>query len=198
VTLIELLVAISVMGMLFYSISTIYFSVLNIYNNQIWKLPPYDAATAAVNRVSNEIRGAMQVESYGADWVVVAMPKKDTNHDNVLSLGGDGQYHLLMGERYLYYLSDDSGSTDAVGHCLWKAVAAEGSEVFVPKVKIADSIHPELNPVDASTGLPHPIFTYWPDSTRLWGIEMWMTSTATVHNVTKTQTAHGESYLRNL
>ena len=75
---------------------------------------------------------------------------------------------------------------------------AEYNVDFVPKVKIADSIHPELNPVDASTGLPHPIFTYWPDSTRLWGIEMWMTSTATVHNVTKTQTAHGESYLRNL
>ncbi len=197
-TLIELMIAVSVMGAMFYSISMIYFSVLNIYNNQIWKLPPYDAATAAVQRVSKEIREAMQVESHGTDWVVVVLPERNASHDNILTLGGDGQYHLSMGDRVLYYLSDDSGSTDAVGNCLWKAVEAQGSNTFVPKVKIADSIHPELNPVDPSTGLPYAIFKYWPDSTRLWGIEMWMTSTATVHNSTKTQTAHAESFLRNL
>ena len=198
VTLIELMIAVSVMGMMFYSISMIYFSVLNIYNNQIWKLPPYDAATAGVQRVSKEIREAMQVESYGTDWVVVILPEKDANFDNILTLGGDGQYHLSQGDRALYYLSDDSGSADAVGNWLWKAVESKGTTGFVPKVKIANNIHPELNPVDPSTGLPHAIFKYWPDSTRLWGIEMWMTSTATVHQSTKTQTAHAESFLRNL
>jgi hypothetical protein len=65
-------------------------------------------------------------------------------------------------------------------------------------VKIADSIHEELNPTDPATGLPRTMFKYWPDLTRLWGIEMWMTSTATVHGRAKTQTAHSESYLRNL
>ena len=198
VTLIELMVAVSVMGILYYSISVIYFSVLNIYNNQVWKLPPYDAATAAAQRVSKEIREAMQIDSYGTDWVVVIMPEKTADRENVLTLGGDGQYHLSQGDLVLYYLSDSTGSVTATGNCLWKAVAPKGTTNFTPKVKIADNIHQELNPVDPATGQPHAMFRYWPDLTRLWGIEMWMTSTATVHGVVKTQTAHSESFLRNI
>jgi prepilin-type N-terminal cleavage/methylation domain-containing protein len=198
VTLIELMIAVSVMAAMFYSISMIYFSVLNIYNNEIWKLPPYDAATAAVQRVSKEIREAMLVDAYGTNWVIVVLPEKDANFDNVLTLGTDGLYHLSMGDEVLYYLSDSSGSTNATGNCLWKAIAAQGTDTFVPKIMIADNIHPELNPIDPNTGQPYAIFKYWPDTTRLWGIEMWMTSTTTIHQSTKTQTAHAESFLRNL
>lgn len=198
VTLMELMVAVGLMGILAYSTSMIYFSVLNIYTKQIWKLPPYDAATAAVQRVSKEIREAMQIDSHGSTYLVVVMPQKSSDRENVLTLGEDGNYHLTQGDYVRYYLSNATGSLDATGNCLWKAVKPQGTEVFTPKVKIADNIHPELNPVNADTGSPHAMFKYWPDETRLWGVETWMTSTEVVHGQAKTQSAHSESYLRNL
>ncbi len=197
-TLVELMVAMGLMGILCYSISMIYFSVLNIYNKQIWKLPPYDAATAAVKRVSDELREAMQIVSHGSTYLVVLMPQKTSDRENVLTLGADGNYHLSPGDYVLYYLSDDTGSVDATGNCLWKAIMPQGAVQFTPKVKIADSIHPELNPTNPDTGSPHAMFKYWPDEVRLWGVETWMTSTEVVHGQSKTQSAHSESYLRNL
>lgn len=197
VTLAELLVAMGVMGILAYGCSTIYFSVLNTYNQHIWALPPYDAATAAVHRVARELREGMLIYAHGPDYIVVVMPKKDANRENVLTLGADG-YQLVQGDHVSYYLSDETGSPNATGNCLWKAVQTDGAGAFVPKVKIADDIHPELNPVDPDTGLPRPMFRYWPDEVRLWGVEMWMTSIGQVRGETKTQTAHSECYLRNL
>ncbi len=195
-TLAELLVAMGVIGILAYGTSMIYFSVLNIYNRQIWRFPPYDAATAAVQRVSNELRGAMLIEDHGPNYIVFLLPLQDANHENILTLGEDG-YYLSPGDRVAFYLSDETGALDAEGHCLWKAVKHPGETSFTPRIKIADNIHPELNPVDPATGQPRPLFKYWPDEVRLWGVEVWMTSTAVVHGQARTQTAHSEAYLRN-
>lgn len=195
-TLPELMVAMGVMGVLAFGTSTIYFSVLKIHNQQIWRFPPYDEATAAVKRVTDELREAMLIEEHGADYIVFVLPLKDENHENVLTLGEDG-YYLTPGERVAFYLSDETGQMDAEGNCLWKAVKAPGASEFVPRVKIADNIHPELNPTDPDTGQPRDMFKYWPDDVRLWGVEVWMTSTAEVHGETRVQTAHSEVYLRN-
>jgi prepilin-type N-terminal cleavage/methylation domain-containing protein len=195
-TLPELMVAAGVMGILAYGTSMIYFSVLKIYNQQIWRFPPYDAATAAVARVSDEMRDAMLIEEHGPDYIVCVMPLKDANRENVLTLGPDG-YQLNQGDRVEYYLSDQTGSLEVAGNCLWKAVKAPGADSFTPRVRIADNIHPEMNPTDPDTGQPRAMFKYWPDDVRLWGVEVWMTSTAQVHGQMNTQTAHSESYLRN-
>lgn len=195
-TLTELLVAMGVMGILAYGTSMIYFSVLNIYNRQIWRFPPYDAATAAVQRVSDELREAMLIEEHGPDYIVFLLPLKDANRENVLTLGEDG-YYLTPGDRVMFYLSDETGSLEAEGNCLWKAVKHPGEYYFTPRIKIADNIHPELNPTDPDTGQPRVMFKYWPDDVRLWGVEIWMTSTAQVHGQARTQTAHSEAYLRN-
>jgi len=196
-TLPELLVAMGIMSVLAYGISTIYFSTLFLYNDQIWQLPPYDAATAAVKRATQELMGAMLIDTHTATSIEVIMPLKDANHDNVLTLGAQG-YQLNQGDRVTYYLSDATGSLAATGYCLWKAVKPQGAVAFTPRVKIADNIHPELNPVDPTTGLPYQMFRYWPDDVRLWGVEIWMTSTTSVHGQTKVRTAHSEVYLRNL
>lgn len=195
-TLPELLIAMGVMGILAYACSTIYFSVLGTYTRHIWALPPYDAATAAVQRVTRELREAMLIDAHGDTFIVVIIPQKDANRDNVLELGENG-YQLVKGNYVAYYLSDDSGALGAQGHDLWKAVRAVGGTTFVPRVKIAENIHPELNPVDPDTGLPRSMFKYWPDDVRLWGVEAWMTSTGVVRGETRTQTAHSECYLRN-
>ncbi len=195
-TLPELMVAAGVMGILAYGTSMIYFSVLKIYNQQIWRLPPYDAATAAVKRVADEMRDAMLIEEHGENYIIFVTPLKDTNRENVLTLGADG-YHLTQGDAVMFYLSDATGAVGVEGNCLWKAVKSPGDESFAPRIKIADNIHPELNPADPATEQPRAMFKYWPDDVRLWGVEVWMTSTAAVHGQTKTQTAHSESYLRN-
>ena len=196
-TLAELLIAVGIMGILAYGSSMIYFSVLNIYNEHIWRLPPYDEATAAAERLSEELQGAMLIHSYGVEAIIVIMPQKDANGDNVLTLGENG-YYLTQGDYLAFYLSDETGAVGTQGNCLWKAIQRPGETSFTPRIKIASNIHPELNPTDPDTGLPRPMFKYWPDEVRLWGVELWVTSTGTVHDQPRTQTAHCEAYLRNL
>ncbi len=186
-----------VMSVLAYSVSMIYFSVLGVYNNQAWKLPPYDAATAAMQRVAHDIREAMQVDTDGTSQLIVTLPLKDANHDDVLTLV-NGQYVLSLGDQLAIYLSDSTGAMNTPGTCLWEAVEHPGSNTYTHLVKIADNIDPTLNPINPATGNPHIMFTYWPDTTHLWGVEMWMTSTAKVYNKTVMQTAHSESFFRNL
>jgi hypothetical protein len=70
--------------------------------------------------------------------------------------------------------------------------------MFTPKKKLADNVHPELNPTDPNTGQPKPMFTYYPDETRLYGVEMLITATSRVYGHEQTQTADTEVYLRNL
>jgi len=197
-TLLELMIAVGVMAFLAYVTSMIYFSVLSIYNQRAWKLPPYDAATAAMQRVTHDLRGAMQIHSHAAEAIVAIVPQKDAYRENVLALGADNQYYLVQGDYLAIYLSDQTGSLAATGNCLWEAVKPQGQPDFIPRVKIAENIHPELNPLDPNTGLPRAMFTFWPDETHLWGVEVWMTSRAMVHGRALTQTAHSESFLRNL
>jgi prepilin-type N-terminal cleavage/methylation domain-containing protein len=197
VTLAELLIAVGIMGILAYGSSMIYFSVLSIYNDHIWRLPPYDESTAAVERLSKELQGAMLIHDHGAQALVVLMPLKDSSGDNVLTLGEDG-YYLTQGDYVAFYLSDETGAIGAEGNCLWKAIQGPGETVFTPHIQLASNIHPELNPIDPDTGTPRPLFKYWPDDIRLWGVELWVTSVATVHQQVMTQTAHSEVYLRNL
>jgi len=199
-TLPELLVAMSVMAGLAWAVSLIYFSVLGTYNANMWRLRPYDEATKAVERVAMEVRGAMLVDSetITPTSFSVVLPEKDASRDNVLTSDGHGGLALSQGDWLKFYLSDATGSLGATGHCLWMAVQARGTTGFVPKVKIAEDIHPELNPADPATGYPRPMFTYWPDVYHLWGVEMWITSTSTVHGQPQAQTAHSECFLRNL
>jgi len=196
-TLIELLISISILGGLMFSLSMIYFSCLKVYLRSAWKLPPYDEATMSVQEMSRHLKEAMLIESYGPQWLIVAIPRKDANGDNVLVSDGE-HFSLVAGRRLAFYISDETGSFDAEGDCLWMAIQEEGAEGFTPRKLVGENIHPELNPTDPDTGLVRPMFTYWPDETRLWGVEMWVTSTSTVHGEQQTQTAHSETYLRNL
>jgi len=197
VTLPEVMIGASLMAIIAYGASMMYFSALKIYQQQVWRLPPYDAATAAVGRVSRELADGMLIDTHGPTSIVFIMPLKDSQHDNVLTLGPNG-YQMSQGDHVCYYLGNAAGAYNEDGHCLWKAVRHPGAAQFVPVVKIADNIHPELNPVDPDTGQPRGMFKYWPDDIRLWGVELWMTSTSLVHGQPRTQTAHSEVYLRNL
>jgi len=197
ITLVELLISMSILSALLAGVSLIYFSCLKTYLRSAWKLPPYDEATMAVGEMTRRLREAMLIDSFGPAWLVVVVPRKDTNGDNVLA-SVDGTLSLVPGKRLAFYLSDDSGSLGSSGNDLWMAVKEEGSDFFVPKKRIAENIHPELNPVDPSTGQPRPMFRYWPDEVRLWGVEIWVTSTSRVYGQLRTQTTHSEVYLRNL
>ncbi len=196
-TLAEVLLAGTLMAMIAYATSTIYFSTLNIYNETIWRLPPYDEATYAVNRMTDEMREAMLIESFGPSYIVAVLPQKGMSGDYTLTLGPSG-YSLSLGDRVALYMSDATGALDTEGNCLWLGIQPQGETSFSRTRKLAENIHPELNPVDPATGLARPMFTYWPDEVRLWGVEMWVTSTALVHGQSMTQTAHSEVFLRNL
>lgn len=197
ITLLELMVAMGLMAIIAYASSMIYFSALRVHNDHIWRLKPYDEATAAVKRVSDELRDAMLIVAHSDEAIVVTVPAKDTNGDCVLTLGEDG-YVLTEGESIAFYLSDETGALDAQGNSLWKAVRGEGESSFSPRIKVADDIYPELNPTDPDTGEPEPMFRCWPDDDQLWGVEVYMTSISVVRGEQRAQTAHSEVYLRNL
>lgn len=196
-TLIELLVSMSILSILLFGVSLIYFSSLKAYARTAWKLPPYDEATLGVQDISRRLREAMLVAECADNYVVVVMPKKDDNGDNEL-LNVDGELRLVQGNQLRFYLSDSTGTIGHTGHDLWMAVQPYGTVGFTPKKKIAENIHPELNPDDPTIDQPQALFKYYPDETRLWGIEVMLTSVATVHGQSKTQTASSEVYLRNL
>jgi prepilin-type N-terminal cleavage/methylation domain-containing protein len=196
-TLIELLVSMSILSVLLFGVSLIYFSSLKAYARTAWKLPPYDEATMGVQEVSRRLREAMLVADCGDNYVVVVMPKKDSNGDNIL-INVDGELRLVQGNQMRYYLSDSTGTIGHEGHDLWMALQPYGTVGFTPKKMIAENIHPDLNPTDPVTDQPQALFKYYPDETRLWGIEVMLTSIATVHGQSKTQTADSEVYLRNL
>jgi hypothetical protein len=196
-TLVELLVSMSILAGLLFGLSMIYFSCLKIHLQTAWKLPPYDEATMAVSEMTRHMQEGMLIEGFGTDWLIAAIPRKDANRDFVLVSDGDS-LSVVAGRRIAFYLSDDSGSMSTDGNTLWMAIKEEGAESFTPRKKIAENIHPELNPINPQTGQVRPMFRYWPDETRLWGVEMWITSTAQVYGQQQTQTSHSEVYLRNL
>lgn len=196
-TLIELLVAMSILGILLFGLSMIYFSCIKTYLKSAWKLPPYDEATLATQDMSRRLREAMLVEDFGSNYLIAVLPAKDANRDNVLAFSNTSA-SLVVGKKIYFYMADVSGALGTEGHCLWLAEAPAGTSDFVPKKLIGENIHPELNPTDPATGLPKPMFRYYPSETRLYGVEMLVTSTSDVHGELKTQTADAEVYMRNL
>ncbi len=196
-TLIELIVSMSVMSLLTFGLSMIYFSCLKTYQNSYWKMPPYDEATVATQEIAQKLQGAMLIDSFGTDWLIAVMPQLDANRDIVLD-NDDGDLSMTAGNKLFFYLSDESGSMTTQGNMLWMAVKEAGAEEFVPKKQIAENVHPELNPIDPATGEVRPMFRYWPNADHLWGVEMWITSTTNVHGELRPQTAYSEVYLRNL
>jgi prepilin-type N-terminal cleavage/methylation domain-containing protein len=198
-TIIELIVSMSILAILLFGLSMIYFSSYRVYLRTAWKLPPFDAATLATESMTRELRGAMLIDSFGSNWLVAVMPRKDNNRDNIIYADPNGgSLSLVIGDEIRFYMSNSTGSLDADGNCLWMAVKPYGQSMFTPKKKLADNIHPELNPTDPNTGQPKPMFTYYPDETRLYGVEMLITATSRVYGHEQTQSADTEVYLRNL
>jgi len=204
-TLVELLVCMAMLAAMVFAISMIYFSCLKVNQRSAWKLPPYDEATVAVEDMTRRLREAMLIDSFSANWLIVVMPRKTSNHENMLTLI-DGNLSLTAGDMYCFYLSDADGTltfdidgnVTSTGNYLWLARKPYGETSFTPRKIVGENIHPELNPEDEATGLPKPMFRYYPDEVRLWGVEMCVTSTSVVHGESRTQTAGSEVYLRNL
>jgi prepilin-type N-terminal cleavage/methylation domain-containing protein len=204
-TLVELLVCMAMLAGLMFGISMIYFSCLKVNQRAAWKLPPYDEATMAVEDMTRRLRESMLIDSFGDDWLIVVMPRKTSNHENMLTLI-DGNLSLSAGDMYCFYLSDADGTltfdlegnVTSTGNYLWLARKAYGETDFAPRKIIGESIHPELNPTDPDTGQPQPMFRYYPDEVRLWGVAMCITSVSVVHGESRPQTASSEVYLRNL
>jgi hypothetical protein len=205
-SLIELLVCMVMLAGLMFAISMIYFSCLKVNQRAAWKLPPYDEATLSVEDMTRRLREAMLVYDYGNNWLIVEMPLKDSNHDNVLILDENDQLSLTVGDKYCFYLSnangtltfDSDGNVTANGNDLWLAIKHHDAGSFTPYKLLAEDIHPELNPIDPATGLPQVMFRYFADDLRVKGVEMCVTSIAVVHNESRSQTATAEVYLRNL
>jgi hypothetical protein len=204
-TLIELVVCMVMLAGLMFAISMIYFSCLKVNQRAAWKLPPYDAATLSVEDMTRRLREAMLIDSYGNNWLIVVMPRKDSNHDNLLTLTS-GTLSLTAGDMYCFYLTDANGTLNfdadgnvtSTGNYLWLAIKPYGATSFSPHKLIGENIHPELNPTDPDTGQPQAMFRYYPDEVRLWGVAMCVTSISVVHGQSRSQTASSEVYLRNL
>ena len=196
-SLVETLFATAIVIGLLIVVSIIYFACLRTYLRNYWQLPPYDTATRSVDELTNTMRKAMLVEQSSANTIVVVLPKTNSQGENILELDGEDM-HLVMGDQVMFYLSNESGTIGTSGHCLWKAVKPLGMTSFTPRRQIAEDIYPEHNPTDPSTCQPKSMFKYWPDDTRLWGIEITITAIASQQGQHSYQTAVGEIYLRNL
>jgi prepilin-type N-terminal cleavage/methylation domain-containing protein len=196
VTLPELMIVMVMFSIILAAIFVLYLQSLRTWQRTNAEATAEECAAWAVEQMSWDLRLAMRVDDAGTTRLVVTLPLQDSEHRNVITVV-DGIPRLSNGDQIMFYLSNDTGSMDAQGDCLWKAVKPAGATYFTPRKKIAEGINPALNPVDPDTGQPTAMFVYWPDMLHSRGVQMTVTTVfkGGPHTYQRTETA--EAYLRN-
>jgi len=200
-TLVEALTATIVLAVIIVSVSTIYMAALRTYRRGEPANSAERKASWAVTRMVPDFQSAIAVipadAPNDATAVAIRVPDKawdgtdQTHYNRILDTGG-GNLALVPGDLVYFYRGNDVGSMDPGGSKLWRAVVhADGSQG--KKYVVAD--HIVNNPL--KSGVPKPMFIYWPDVVRLRSVEM----TITVQERAGTQVANStmvsEVCLRN-
>jgi len=196
VTLPELLIVMVTFTVVMGAVFVLHLQSLRTWYRAHAEATAEERAAWAVEQMSWDLRLAMRVDEAQPTWIVVTLPLQDDNHDNVITVQ-DCIPRLSNGDQVMFYLSDDTGSLGAQGHCLWKAVKPVGGSHFLPRKKIAEGIYPQENPIDPDTGQPRPMFVYWPDMLHSRGVEMTVTAIHKGGPHTYQRTEIAEAYLRN-
>jgi prepilin-type N-terminal cleavage/methylation domain-containing protein len=111
-TLVETMIAVTVMSMVMGVVSAIYFSSLQVWrrcSSQAQADPP---AHLAISRLAKELKNAYVVDEHQEHSITFTLPLTGEDGINVLP--------LQAGKRISYYVSDTTGVVGNTGTILWR------------------------------------------------------------------------------
>jgi hypothetical protein len=162
-TLAEGIVAVFISSIFLSVLPAFYQTSVKVWQRESSEMAVVQTADFAVKRMEEDVRNARSV-SVSSDGLTVTLtlPLKAYDSDlgrevNVLCDGW-----LVDGDQVQYYfVYDTSTSSYSCEGALYRRVILAGGAAESPVV-IADHVQPTINPLNASTGSPLPIFSFDP------------------------------------
>ena len=124
VTLVEAMIAMGIMLVMMAAGATLYIAALNMYQQGTSLTMAHERGSLAMQRMTNDIREAINVDYPGPHAIMITMPAKDANGYNVVNTTTKT---LVPGYQEAFYYANDSGYPMANGTTLWKAVRPAGA-----------------------------------------------------------------------
>jgi prepilin-type N-terminal cleavage/methylation domain-containing protein len=202
-TLAEALTAVMILSIIVGSVSAIYTASMRTYARGITENLAQQKASWAVQRMAQDMRQGSSVvpgnAPFQSSYVAIRVPNRpfdsgEGRHLNEVSVDATGQAYLVQGGWTVYYRGDEDGNLSNTGDRLWRRMLAADGATLLRQELLAD--HVVDNPDDAS-GMPAPIFTYWPDIYRLKSVAARVTVEERQGARRARETMTGEFMLRN-
>ena len=163
-TLAEGITAVGIAGMFLSIVPGFYFSSLKIWQRGTGRLGAVQRADFALRRTHDDIRNA-RAAVLSTDGTALALILPQKAHDaelgrSVNALDAEGS--LTDGDIVQYSFTPDPHGTGSRGGAIYRRVVHPDGTEEPPRL-VADSIYPDLNPVDSDGANPQPLFSYDPD-----------------------------------
>jgi hypothetical protein len=159
-TLAESIVAMCVSALFLSLLPGFYLTGIKVWQREGSKLTASGRADFALERMKEDVRTARSaVVSSDGQSLALVLPMRAFDSElgceaNVI----DEQGMLQDGDVVQYFLLQDSSSVGS-GRTLHRRVVAPGGTVRKSTL-LAEHVHPELNPLNSSTGIAQPVFHY--------------------------------------
>jgi hypothetical protein len=202
-TIAEALTAVMILSIIGWSVGAIYTASMQTYARGITENLAQQKASWAVQRMAQDMRQGISVTPgnapFQSSYVAIRVPNRlfdggEGRHLNEVSVDAGGQPYLVPGGWVVYYRGDGDGNLSNTGDHIWRRALAADGATLVQQDVLAD--HVVDNPDDAS-GMPAPVFTYWPDIYRLKSVAAEVTVEERQGARRAQETMTGEFALRN-
>lgn len=123
VTLMELLIAVFIIGLAFFVVVNISIKASELYARTSVHIEPQQSTMIAFKRMEREIRQAMSISTTTpspSTWIEITLPQKDAQGLNELAVDSYGRLSLIPGATVDYFLGDKISLQDATNQ-LWVA-----------------------------------------------------------------------------
>jgi Tfp pilus assembly protein PilW len=123
-TLVEAMIAVGILLLITAGCGSLYIMSLKMYQQGVSLTMAHERAQVAMQLMRATVREAMNVDYPGPNAVIVTVPAKDANGNNLIDTATKS---LVPGEQVAFYYADDSGFPQADGVTLWRAFRPAGT-----------------------------------------------------------------------
>ena len=159
-TLAEGILAVFISTMFLSVLPGFYFTSVKIWQRECGELEAVRSADFALQRMDEDVRNARSV-AISSDGTMLTLTLPLQGYDaaleryvNVLDSNG----WLTDGDRIEYSISDDATS-DGYDPTMYRRVIRADGTAKAPRL-VANHVHPEMNPLQPTTGYTTPVFSY--------------------------------------
>jgi len=159
-TLAEVIVSVFISTLFLSVLPSFYFTSVKIWQRECGELEAVRSADFALQRMDEDVRNARSVAiSSDGTMLTLTLPRQGYDaalgrYVNVLDSNG----WLTDGDRIEYSISDDATS-DGYDPTMYRRVIRADGTAKTPRL-VANHVHPQLNPLEPTTGYTIPVFAY--------------------------------------